>query len=397
MEKETFTYIPEDIVDCMGNKITNIHIFKPGEYRGKTWTKEIVNQIVANFKTLKEKAGFQPPVRIGHRGDSSVENAKNVIGYIEDLHSDEEGNLFADTDIFTDADAENFKRLKRSVELGPYETNSGEEFDTTVWGLGLVDIPQVERLAEVNVYSKKMEEQMAKKEEKKVEKELAKVGDVCKMPDGAEGKMMMDGDKMVCKSQSKMDKEEEKESEEESKEEKDSAEETSEEKDAKVDLDKEEADDEESDEESEEEEEQMDKKTEMVSMSKDEVAELKAAKEKLEKIEAEEVTTKLAKRMERVEEFTKGEVKIIPAMLEKEKEFVETLSNEQFDKYVELKEEMPNLVELDKDFGKQKSSKEEEETEELKAQKESKTRELVIDTTMRKEGLTREQAEKLIK
>jgi len=435
MEKETFTYIPSNEMEFEGTRINNVHIFKPGEYRGKKWTKKIVDKIVENFKVLKEKAGFEPPVRLGHRGDNSVENAKSVFGYIENTYSDEEGNLFADVEVYEDKDIDIFKKLKRSIEFGPYDTNEGEEFDTALLGLGLVDIPQVERLAEVNVYSKPLieemdkefydktvleaEELMAGKGSKEIVKEcigslkkllnskikdekffevsrisdfisglkteyeiaeervsMAKEGDSCKMPDGTDGKMKMKDGKMACMADSKMDKEEE------SKDKKDSAEE----KDAKVNLDKEEAD--EKTKESEEETEDMDK--EMVSMSKDEVAELKAAKEELEKVKAQDAETMMDKRMEKVDSLAK-EVKILPAMVEKEKEFVEALTQDQFDKYIELKNDMPSLVELDKEHGKQKSEIDKVEAEKKAEELEKKTDEMVISTLMSK-GMTREEA-----
>ena len=378
MDKATFTYKPEGEMECMGNKITNVHIFKPGEYRGNKWTKEIVKKMVENFKTLKEKAGFEPPVRIGHRGDNSVENAKATIGYIEDLRSDEDGNLFADMEIADDSGYEDIrsKKLKnRSVEIGPYETNEGDEFDNVIWGVGWVDIPQVEGLIEANVYSKPLMEEKMEKEE------LAKVGDSCKMPDGTDGKMGMKDKKMVCIS-GKMDKEVE------------SAEETSKEDDEKVALDKEEAEDDEeekSDDESDEKED-MDKK--MVSMSKEEVDSLKAAKEELDKIKTEKVETKLTLRAEKIDAFHK-EAKILPAMLDKEKKFAQSLSDEQFDKYVEIKSATPSMVELDKDSGSQTSEEPKTDEEKSKEQVAQKAGDLVKDSLLRK-NYSKEEVEKML-
>lgn len=449
MDKTTFTYKPEGEMECMGNKITNVHIFKPGEYRGNKWTKEIVKKMVENFKTLKEKAGFEPPVRIGHRGDNSVENAKATIGYIEDVRSDEDGNLFADMDIADDSGYEDIrsKKLKnRSVEIGPYETNEGDEFDNVIWGVGWVDIPQVEGLTEVSVYSKPlMEEKMDKEQYDKITKEaeellakkndssevikkcigslkellrskikdesffdvarisefinslkyqieegvgmskeeLAKIGDSCKMPDGTDGKMGMKDKKMICMADKKMDK--------------DSAEETSKEDDEKVALNKEEADDEEesSEEKSDEDESKdMTKKSEMVSMSKEEVADLKAAKEELDKIKTEKVETKLTLRAEKIDAFHK-EAKILPAMFDKEKEFAQSLSDEQFEKYVEIKSATPSMVELDKDSGSQTSEEPKTDEEKSKEQVAQKAGDLVKDSLLRK-GYSKEEVENIL-
>ncbi len=421
MEKETFTYTPEEKMKFAGTKITNVHIFKPGEYRGTKWTKDIVNKIVENFNTLKEKIGFQPPVRIGHRTNDPVQNAKSVIGYIENISADEEGNLFADTEIFDDKDVENFKRLKRSIEFGPYETNEGEEFDNVLWGLGLVDIPQVERLAEVNVYSKPLEEMANKQpygevayadpgyQKDKVkrypidtEEHIRAAWSYINMPKNASKysaeqlKSIKNRIKSAAKKfgikieETNMDKEGIKEET--------LAEETSEGKDDKVKLEKEEAKDEDEEkkgEESEEKSEDMTKESEMVSMSKEEAAELKAAKEKLEKIEVEKAKTKLALRAEKIDAFHK-EAKIVPAMLDKEKEFAQSLSDEQFDKYVEIKNSMPKLVELGKESGSQTSNEPDKDTEAQKLEKVTqKAKELVVNSLIR-QGYSKEEAEKLL-
>jgi len=427
MEKQTFTYIPENKMNFAGSKVTNVHIFKPGEYRGTKWTSEIVKKIVDNFKSLKEKAGFEPPVRIGHRGDDSVENAKNVIGYVDNLYTDEEGNLFSDIEVYKDEDIEHLKKLKRSVELGPYETNDGEEFETALWGLGLVDIPQVERLAEVNVYSKPMDEMANKKpygdvtyadpgyQKDKVkrypldtEEHVRAAWSYINMPKNAEKytSEQLKNIKAKIKSaakkfgieiaEEKMEKEEKSTEKVDKKEEesKDSAEETSEGKSDKAELDKEEADDDEK-EKSDDKSEKMDKEPEMVSMSKEEAAELKAAKEKLEKIEVEKAKTKLALRAEKIDAFHK-EAKIVPAMLDKEKEFAQSLSDEQFDKYVEIKNSMPKLVELGKESGSQTSNEPDKDTEAQKLEKVTqKAKELVVNSLIR-QGYSKEEAEKLL-
>ena len=369
MEKTTFTYKPDGEMECMGNKITNVHIFKPGEYRGNKWTKAVVEKMVENFRILKEKTGFEPPVRIGHRGDNSVENANATIGYIEDLKTDENGNMFADMDIADEKGYEDIKSKKlknRSIEIGPYETNEGDEFDNVVWGVGWVDIPQVEGLAEAIIYSKPLMEEKMEKEEVKKESTEKKVED-----------------------------------KEESK---DSAEETSKGEDEKVKLDKEEADDDEEEEKEDESEdkesdedksEDMDKKAEMVSMSKEEVADLKAAKEKLDKIEVKNAEIKIVSRAEKVDAFHK-EGKVLPAMLDKEKEFAQSLSDEQYDKYVEIKGSTPKLVELGKESGSQTSNEPDKDTDTQKLEKVTqKADELVADSLIR-QGYSKEEVDKLL-
>ncbi len=143
-----------------GTIVTGVEVFKEGEFQGFEWTKEDLELIAANFKKLKEKADFDPPVRIGHRSDDSVANAKNVIGYIEDVYvkvKDGVATLFNDWDI-NDRDVlddiQSGKYRKRSAEIGPYDDNNKNQYELALWGVGLVDIPQVEGLTEITLFSK---------------------------------------------------------------------------------------------------------------------------------------------------------------------------------------------------------------------------------------------------
>ena len=74
---------------------------------------------------------------------------------------------------------------------------------------------------------------------------------------------------------------------------------------------------------------------------------LSELKEKFSVKEMDEV--KMGKRMDKVEEFAKDGKSIADS--EKEKEFVKTLSDEQFAAYEVIKQEQPKLVELDKEAG----------------------------------------------
>ncbi len=155
--------ISDDMNFSKGNQINGVEIFKTGTYRGKTYTIKDLDEMVSNFNTLKgEDVGFEPPVRVGHRSKNDVQNVLSLAGYIKTLYR--KGNsLFADVEI-TEPDAyEKIKRgtlRKRSAEIGPYEDNKGNLFKKVIWGFGFVDIPQVEGMAEVKVYSKREGEEM---------------------------------------------------------------------------------------------------------------------------------------------------------------------------------------------------------------------------------------------
>lgn len=317
MDIETFTYEPEEKEQyTKGTAVNNVHIFKAGKYRGKPWTKEMVEKMVENFKKLKELAGFEPPVRIGHRTDNPVENARNVIGYIEDVRSDGKGNAYADLDIHDEKDIENFKKLKRSIEFGPYETNDGKIFDNAFWGLGLVDIPQVEKLTEVNVYSKplKEEEKMDKEEEKK---------------------------EIESTDEKEEDKELDKKVEDTTD---DSKDDSTEGEDNATDK---------GGEEEPKEDESSEKSDEVTEMSKQQ-NKIQSLEKKVEDYEKKIADFAKKEREDKIQSLAK-EAKIVTSSVDKEKDFALSLSQEQFDKYIELKQLQPALVELDKELGEQKS------------------------------------------
>jgi hypothetical protein len=122
---------------------------------------------------------------------------------------------------------------------------------------------------------------------------------------------------------------------------------------------------------------------------------LRAAKEQVDKSEAEKAEVRLAARAEEVDAFHK-EAKIVPAMLDKEKEFVQSLSDEQFGKYVEIKESMPSIVELDKEAGSQTSNEPAETEAKQKEKVTQKADDLVMGSLLR-QGYSKEEADKLLK
>jgi len=348
MEMETFDYTPEDSEQyTKGTAIKDVHVFKAGKYRGKTWTKDMVDKMVESFKKLKEAAGFEPPVRIGHRTDNPTENAKSIIGYIEHLRHDGNGNAYADLDI---TDDEGYKKIKegtlrkRSIEFGPYETNDGNTFDNVLWGLGWVDIPQVEKLAEVNVYSQPMKQE--KKDEEQIdEMEKGKEGDSCKMANGKEGKMKMKDGKMICMPKKEMmDKEDEDLDNNSEDSQDDSADDSSEAEENASDKAGEDAAEDGDDAESKEV--QMDKDDKMVQLSKEQYDKFVVLEKQVTELRQNERVTKI--------ESLAKEAKILSDKVDEEKEFALSLSDEQFEKYLAIKSVQPEFVKLDQELGEQK-------------------------------------------
>jgi len=339
MDKETFEYTPEDIGKfAKGHSIKDVHVFKAGKYRNTNWTNDMVDKMVETFRKLKKSAGFEPPVRIGHKTDNPVENAKNVIGYVENLRHDGNGNAYADLDINDENGVDVLKKLrKRSIEYGPYKTNSGDMYDIALWGLGLVDIPEVENLAEINIYSKPLkEEKMDKEEEKKDEDE--------ELDNKSEDTTDDSKDDSIEGEENTIDKDGEDEPKKEDSDEKsDGLSKKEDEKKKKLEDEKKKK----LEEEKKKKEGKMEKENEMVHLDKENYEKLLSYEKKVKELEKEQ-------RVNKIESLSK-EAKILSSNFDIEKEFALSLNEEQFNKYFEIKNSQPSFVKLDNEQGEQKS------------------------------------------
>lgn len=139
-----------------GNGVKGLRVFKTGPLkdskgRERTWSREDLEQMVANFSLLRSK-NILPnvPVRENHSRD-----VRMVGGYFAGLSvsvdTDERGNHFLEADIdFTEPEMQaRYERgtyRNRSIEIGAYETNTGEIYFPVVLGLAFCDIPAVEGL-----------------------------------------------------------------------------------------------------------------------------------------------------------------------------------------------------------------------------------------------------------
>lgn len=154
-------------VDDNGKKVLrvlNIPIFRSGQFKDSmgdlfSFDKFGIDSFMRNFGHLKDTGIFtMPPVRAGHPHPFNNGRMESVIGYITDIrvetrtapHDNQEYDyLLADLDILRSDAQENIESglwFNRSIEIGPYEDNSGQEYAPVVLGVAYVDIPAVEGL-----------------------------------------------------------------------------------------------------------------------------------------------------------------------------------------------------------------------------------------------------------
>lgn len=129
--------------------VRGVPVFKSGSFtdsagKRRTWDDTSLDQIAANFHTLRDNDLFKDvPLRTDH--DRAV---ANIAGYLVGMNVDG-STLLADLE-FTEPDAyEKWKRgtfRARSLEVGPYQTNDEQLFWPVAKGLAFVDIPAVEGL-----------------------------------------------------------------------------------------------------------------------------------------------------------------------------------------------------------------------------------------------------------
>jgi hypothetical protein len=139
---------------AVGSHVTDLPVFKTGKVkdskgRAHNWSVADLDQMVANFTTLRDTGKFpNVPVRANHSRD-----VNQIGGYYTALRR--KGNmLFADIE-FTEPEMQAKYERKtyraRSIEIGAYESNDGEVTFPAVMGLAFCDIPAVEGLFSASV------------------------------------------------------------------------------------------------------------------------------------------------------------------------------------------------------------------------------------------------------
>lgn len=135
--------------------VTGFPVFKAGTFRDSmgdqtTWTTDHLYQMASNFDLLKSRDIFpNVPVRIDHSY-----TMEKVMGYFDGLSVSSDGQmLLADYTITEPDQVEKVARgtyRSRSMEVGLFESNSGEMYFPVAFGFAFVDIPAVEGLHSKN-------------------------------------------------------------------------------------------------------------------------------------------------------------------------------------------------------------------------------------------------------
>lgn len=149
--------------------VTRLKVFRTGAVkdskgRKRVWSREDLEQMVANFALLRDK-GLLPnvPVRENHSRD-----VRQIGGYITGLHlatspaADGRFYLEADLDLTEPDVRDRYNRgtyRNRSIEIGAYESNDGDIYFPVVLGLAFCDIPAVEGLYEAALSAYENDEQ----------------------------------------------------------------------------------------------------------------------------------------------------------------------------------------------------------------------------------------------
>lgn len=119
--------------------------------RGEVLGESDMEDMVENFHELRRIKAFENvPVRIGHRGWDSVENAKNVVGYKTNMYLTDKKELAEDWEIVDEQALYDIKRGKyraTSIEIHEfYVNNDPVPYIPVNYGTGLVDIPAIQNL-----------------------------------------------------------------------------------------------------------------------------------------------------------------------------------------------------------------------------------------------------------
>ena len=157
----TFGFSDSDLLETSTSGLIerDIKVFRVGTFtdsfgRTRKWTGEDLDTAASNFKELRD-LNILPNVPVRKDHSTSI---KDVVAYFTDVRRD--GNfLLADWEWVSEEakHAWDRKQLRnRSIEIGKYTTNSGEEFNPTVVGLAFVDLPAVEGLYRIAEHGENM-------------------------------------------------------------------------------------------------------------------------------------------------------------------------------------------------------------------------------------------------
>jgi len=144
-------------------RVTGVPIFRSGTFRDSygiqhTWEKLHIQQLVANFRYLRETGIFRNvPLRAGHEGLFEG-GMGHLIGYFDDLRVEDfenpvsgkkESYVIGDFTVSDEAAAKNISGgfwRERSAEIGHFTSNDEAEYWPVLCGAAYVDVGAVEGL-----------------------------------------------------------------------------------------------------------------------------------------------------------------------------------------------------------------------------------------------------------
>lgn len=142
-----------------GFLLKGIEAFRAGTWRGRTYTVENLEEMAANFKSLRDENLLEPPMKVDHS-----ESARDQIGWIENLYV-EGDSLLADV-LFTEKDAMEkvkrgtWKKVSAEIYSNYKEEANGKNYGMVFRALSIVSIPQLKSIKGIVLNSESIEDEV---------------------------------------------------------------------------------------------------------------------------------------------------------------------------------------------------------------------------------------------
>jgi uncharacterized protein YbjQ (UPF0145 family) len=142
-----------------GFLLKGIEAFKAGTWRGRTYTVENLEEMAANFKSLRDENLLEPPMKVDHS-----ESARDQIGWIDNLYVEGDA-LLADV-LFTEKDAMEkvkrgtWKKVSAEIYSNYKEEANGRNYGMVFRALSIVSIPQLKSIKGIVLNSEFIEDEV---------------------------------------------------------------------------------------------------------------------------------------------------------------------------------------------------------------------------------------------
>lgn len=142
-----------------GFLLKGIEAFRAGTWRGRAYTVENLEEMAANFKSLRDENLLEPPMKVDHS-----ESARDQIGWIENLYV-EGDSLLADV-LFTEKDAiekvkrGTWKKVSAEIYSNYKEEANGKNYGMVFRALSIVSIPQLKSIKGIVLNSESIEDEV---------------------------------------------------------------------------------------------------------------------------------------------------------------------------------------------------------------------------------------------